>query len=51
MSELKKLEGELHELTVRMNVSGIHASDTQRKLELEDEIYYLKYEKEEEDDA
>ena len=51
MSELKKLENELHELTVRMNVSGVHTSDIQRKLELENEIYYLKYEKEEEDDA
>ena len=49
MSKLKKLENELHELTVRMNVSGVHTSDIQRKLELEDEIYYLKYVEEEND--
>jgi|TARA_R110000824_G_scaffold240056_3_gene428713 hypothetical protein len=50
ISELKKLEGELHELIVRMNVAGVHALDTQRKLELEDEIYYLKYVEEEDDE-
>ena len=50
MSELKKLESELHELIVRMNVAGVHPSDTQRKLEHEDEIYYLKYVEEEDDE-